>query len=50
MRIADISQRAEGKLKTNDTSTLAVDLPALKQEFDTFLAQYQGILESFSQQ
>ena len=48
MRVADIAQRAEGKLKTNDTSSLSIDLPAIKVEFEVFLEQYQGIIEKFS--
>ena len=47
MRVADIAQRAEGKLKTNDTSSLSLDLPAIKVEFEVFLEQYQSIIERF---
>ncbi|MEZ4902798.1 MAG: Hpt domain-containing protein [Spirosomataceae bacterium] len=47
-RVAEIARAGEGKLKTNDTSTLAQDLPLLKQEFQTFLNQYQQILEEFA--
>ncbi len=48
-RVAEIARIGEGKLKTNDTSTLAEDLPKLEQEFKVFLKEYQTILEEFTQ-
>ncbi|AEI51397.1 PAS domain S-box protein [Runella slithyformis] len=48
-RVAEIARVGEGKLKTNDTSTLAEDLPKLEQEFKVFLREYQTILEEFTQ-
>ncbi|WP_428659352.1 PAS domain S-box protein [Runella sp.] len=48
-RVAEIARIGEGKLKTNDTSTLAEDLPKLEQEFKVFLKEYQPILEEFTQ-
>ncbi|WP_028668962.1 PAS domain S-box protein [Runella zeae] len=47
-RVAEIARIGEGKLKTNDTSTLAEDLPRLEREFKTFLNEYQAILEDFT--
>ncbi len=49
IRVAEIAQVGEAKLKTNDTSTLATDLQTLKQEFDLFLSSYQVILQQFSE-
>jgi response regulator RpfG family c-di-GMP phosphodiesterase len=49
IRVAEIARIGEAKLKENDTSTLATDLQVLKQEFDTFLADYQAILQGFSE-
>lgn len=48
-RVAEIARIGEGKLKTNDTSTLAQDLPNLEREFQVFLNEYQQILEDFTQ-
>jgi PAS domain S-box-containing protein len=48
-RVAEIARVGEGKLKTNDTSTLAEDLPKLEEEFKVFLREYQTILEEFTQ-
>ncbi|RDB07893.1 PAS domain S-box protein [Runella aurantiaca] len=48
-RVAEIARIGEGKLKTNDTSTLGEDLPKLEQEFKVFLKEYQTILEEFTQ-
>lgn len=48
-RVAEIARVGEGKLKTNDTTTLAVDLPKLEEEFKVFLREYQTILEEFTQ-
>jgi hypothetical protein len=48
-RVAEIARIGEGKLKTNDTSTLAQDLPQLEREFRVFLNEYQRILEEFTQ-
>lgn len=48
-RVAEIARLGEGKLKTNDTSTLAQDLPNLEREFQVFLKDYQQILEDFTQ-
>ncbi|MCP1385201.1 PAS domain S-box protein [Runella salmonicolor] len=48
-RVAEIARIGEGKLKTNDTSTLGKDLPKLEQEFKVFLKEYQTILEEFTQ-
>lgn len=48
-RVAEIARVGEGKLKTNDTSTLAEDLSKLEQEFKVFLREYQKILEEFTQ-
>jgi PAS domain S-box-containing protein len=48
-RVAEIARMGEGKLKTNDTSTLAQDLPQLEREFRVFLNEYQRILEEFTQ-
>lgn len=47
--VAEIARVGEGKLKTNDTSTLAEDLSKLEQEFKVFLKEYQTILEEFTQ-
>ncbi len=47
--VAEIARMGEGKLKTNDTSTLAEDLSKLEQEFKVFLKEYQTILEEFTQ-
>jgi PAS domain S-box-containing protein len=49
IRVAEIARVGEAKLKENDTSTLAADLQVLKQEFDAFLADYQAILQGFSE-
>lgn len=49
MRVAEIARIAEGKLKVNDTSTLAEDLPHLEEEFKVFLGEYQAILEAFAE-
>jgi PAS domain S-box-containing protein len=48
-RVAEIARVGEAKLKTNDTSTLAQDLPNLEREFQVFLNEYQHILEEFTQ-
>jgi HPt (histidine-containing phosphotransfer) domain-containing protein len=48
-RVAEIARIGEGKLKTNDTSTLAQDLPNLEREFQIFLNEYQQILDDFTQ-
>ncbi len=48
-RVAEIARVGEAKLKTNDTSTLAKDLPNLEREFRVFLNEYQQILEEFTQ-
>lgn len=48
-RVAEVARMGEGKLKTNDTSTLAQDLPNLEREFQVFLNEYQRILEEFTQ-
>lgn len=48
-RVAEIARIGESKLKTNDTSTLAVDLANLEREFNVFLKEYQQILEEFAQ-
>lgn len=48
-RVAEIARIGEGKLKTNDTSTLAQDLPSLEREFQVFLNEYQQILDDFTQ-
>ncbi|MFN4147201.1 MAG: PAS domain S-box protein [Runella sp.] len=49
LRVAEIARLGEGKLKTNDTSTLAQDLPNLQAAFQEFLEQYEGVLEQFAQ-
>ena len=48
-RVAEIARIGEGKLKTNDTSTLAQDLANLEIEFNVFLKEYLQILEDFTQ-
>lgn len=48
-RVAEVARIGEGKLKTNDISTLAADLPNLEREFQVFLNEYQQILEAFTQ-
>ncbi len=48
-RVAEIARVGEGKLKTNDTGTLAEDLSKLEREFKVFLKEYQPILEEFTQ-
>ncbi len=45
--VADIAREAEGRLKTNDTSTLAEALPALESAFDNFLKNYEALLDSW---
>ena len=48
-RLAEVARIGEGKLKTDDTSTLAEDLPRLDSEFKIFLAEYQAYLEAIAQ-
>ncbi|MFN8343704.1 MAG: PAS domain S-box protein [Spirosomataceae bacterium] len=48
-RVAEIARLGEGKLKTNDTTTLARDLSELEREFQVFLTSYSQILEEFTQ-
>ncbi|ODS83815.1 MAG: histidine kinase [Cytophagaceae bacterium SCN 52-12] len=45
--IADIARDAEGRLKTNDTSTLDRAIPALVDAFETFLAGYKDMLDDW---
>jgi PAS domain S-box-containing protein len=47
-RVAEIARIGEGKLKTNDTGTLAQDLSNLEREFQVFLREYQQILDDFT--
>jgi HPt (histidine-containing phosphotransfer) domain-containing protein len=42
--IAEISREAEGRLKTDDTSTLGAAIPALSQAFSRFVDQYKTLL------
>ncbi|WP_266367927.1 PAS domain S-box protein [Tellurirhabdus rosea] len=44
-RVADIARQAEGKLKTNDTTTLAEDLKRLDKAYLEFRATYKETLE-----
>lgn len=41
MRVAEIAREAEGRLKENDTSTLAIELPKLEKAFEEFLVGYE---------
>lgn len=45
--VAEIAKEAEGRLKTNDTSTLASALPELEKAYQDFLANYKGLLASW---
>ncbi|TAE39036.1 MAG: PAS domain S-box protein [Runella slithyformis] len=47
-RVAEMARIGEAKLKTNDTSTLAHDLPQLDQAFQVFLREYQLYLETMA--
>ena len=49
LRVAEVARIGEGKLRENDQSTLAQDLPQLEKEFKTFLAEYQTHLETIAQ-
>ncbi|HEV7350561.1 PAS domain S-box protein [Telluribacter sp.] len=47
MQVAEIAREAEGRLKTNDTSTLSEALPELKKAYDAFLACYEKKLNDW---
>jgi len=47
MEIAEIARDAEGRLKTNDTSTLPAAIPALEKAFRTFSEQYEDLLKGW---
>ena len=49
LRVAEIARIGEGKLRINDQSTLAQDLPQLNDEFKTFLTEYKNHLETIAQ-
>ena len=49
LRVAEIARIGEGKLRINDQSTLAQDLPQLDDEFKTFLTEYKNHLETIAQ-
>ncbi|MFA7472191.1 MAG: Hpt domain-containing protein [Spirosomataceae bacterium] len=45
--IAEIARDAEGRLKTNDTSTLPTAIPALAEAFKVFSEVYQDLLKGW---
>ena len=45
--IANIARDAEGRLKTNDTSTLKHAIPALTEAFEKFSTDYKNILNKW---
>ena len=46
-QVAEIARDAEWRLKSDDTSTLAVALPELEQAYARFLGSYEGLLRSW---
>lgn len=47
MQVAEIAREAEGRLKTNDTSTLAQALPELQLAYGRFLESYKECLDEW---
>ncbi|GAA4442784.1 hypothetical protein GCM10023091_30170 [Ravibacter arvi] len=47
MQIAEIARDAEGRLKNNDTSTLAEAIPALSDSFALFSKAYKDLVEDY---
>lgn len=47
MQVAEIARQAEGRLKTDDTSTLAQALPELQLAYGRFLESYKDCLDEW---